>query len=97
MKSYPLILLISLLLNACVDTDPRPLVLDGNFGHSVKKTLHAQLLDPRTATHSSQRVSTTMDGQVGQNIMNTYRNSFATVQKVQPVTTISVGTSALSQ
>lgn len=94
MKNYQLIL-VCLLLSACVDNGYRPVALDSNFGQSVKQISQAQLLNPQAAANPSQKVSKPMDGQVGQSIMRTYRNSFGQTQSqpVQPVN-INVGGNA---
>lgn len=94
MKSYQILILASLLLSACVDNGYKPVALDSNFGQSVKQISQAQYLDPKAAANPPLEVSKKLDGQLGQNIMKTYRNSFGMdAQTTQPVT-INIGAGA---
>lgn len=87
MKRYQaVILLVSLLLNACADNGYKPIALDSHFGRSVKQISQAQLLNPKAAANPSQKVSKKLDGLVGQNIMNSYRQGFTQSEKVESVT-----------
>lgn len=93
MKRDQIIILISLLLSACADNGYKPVVLDSQFGKSVKQVSQAQLLNPKVAANPSQKISKKLDGLAGQNIMNSYRQSFGQTQQVQNVT-INVGGSS---
>lgn len=92
MKRYQLGILVSLLLSACADNGYEPVVLDGQFGRSVRQVSQAQLLNPQAAANPPKKVPQKLDGLVGQNIMNTYRQSFGQAQPTQPVT-INIGNS----
>lgn len=84
MKSY-LVIFAGLLLSACVDNGYKPVALDSNYGRSVKQVMQAQFLNPQAAANPSKKVSNKLDGQTGQNIMNTYRQGFSQREQVQSV------------
>lgn len=90
MKRYQ-ITLVSLLLSACVDNGYKPIALDNHFGHSVKQISQAQLLNPQAAANPSKKAFKPLDGQLGQSIMNSYRQNAGQAEKPQSVT-INAGT-----
>ena len=92
MKRYG-IFLAGLLLTACYDNAYKPIALDSHFGRSVKQTTQAQYLNPQAAAHPPVDTPKRMDGMVGQNIMNTYREGFSESEKVESIT-INVGGSS---
>lgn len=97
MKHYRVILAGLLLLSACVDNGYKPVVLERDFGRSVRQVTQAQYLNPKVAAKPPVGIVSKkgMDGTAGQSVVNTYRTSFGQAQPVQPVT-INIGSSSSS-
>jgi hypothetical protein len=83
MKRY--LMLISLGLNACVETGYEPVRLDAHYGKSVQSISQAQQLNPKAAVHPSPKAPKKLDGLAGQAVIQTYRATFGQVPITQPV------------
>lgn len=83
MKNTIFILTV-LLLTACTDTNHKPLALDDNFGRAYRQVMQAQILNPYAAQYPPMAVKK-MEGDIGRNIMETYREGYDRRQRIQPV------------
>jgi hypothetical protein len=79
------------LLSACADGNHRPYTLDKSFGQTQKQIMQAQIADPEAAQNPPPDSPRKLDGYVGVNTMQTYRDSFGQSVQPQPEISINVG------
>jgi len=84
-KCLNLLAISALLITGCNDSNYRPTQVDNNFGSAYEQVTQAQILNRDAALNPPLNPPKNMDGQAGQATIQSYRDSFSTMQQSQSV------------